>query len=187
MTVAIRGLAVLLAALAVPAAASVPTDDQVRRLQQTLGFDNAMDRVLDEKMDEQPALTELSATERACIVGELKPVMKRKLDGAFKQLFGDEQTAGAWLAFAETDGGRTLMAFVREGVVAKLEERPAPSPEAALGGMPLEAMGEVAAFMSTPEAKVLEREFPDVDMDDAEMDAFMAAVADTCGIDKARL
>ena len=175
-------LAGVLAMVVLPAAAAVPTDDQVVRLQRMMGFEGAIEKVITDQFGEQPVFVAMKASQRACLLGEMTPMMAGQMSDAFKDLFGDEQTASEWLAFADTAGGRKLMSFVQAGVQASMDGKPAPTPEAALGDMNAEEMGDMMTFMATPAAKVLERDFPALKMADAELETFMVGAMARCGI-----
>lgn len=181
------GLWLLLAALALPAAAAVPAHEQVKQLQQLFGFDSAIVRVMETEVGKEPAFAALTPAQRTCLLARIEPIMSVKLVDAFRTLFGDEQTAGQWIAFAQTDGGGKLMQFVRKGVEASINGQPAPEAESVLGGMPQAQMAQVVEFMGTPAAKVLEREFPDLDMTDAELEAFKDDARTHCAIEDATL
>ncbi|WP_213604930.1 hypothetical protein [Pseudoxanthomonas japonensis] len=182
-----RGLGFLLAFLAVPASATLPTHEQVRQLQQLFGFDSALVQVMETEIGKEPAFADMAPAQRTCLLARIEPIMSVKLVDAFRTLFGDEQTAGQWIAFAETEGGGKLMQFVRKGVESSINGQPAPEPESMLGGLPQAAMMQVVEFMGTPAAKVLEREFPDLDMTDAELDAFKDDAQTHCGIEDTTL
>ncbi|MGO4220399.1 hypothetical protein AB4Y64_00830 [Lysobacter sp. TAF61] len=184
MTHALRRVAaVALVLLPVVAVAAVPTDGQVARVQQLLGFDEAFALTMDEKFERAPELSHYSSTERTCVSGLVRPAFAGALNDAFRNLFGDGAVVEDWERFAQTPGGARFMEFVRSGVVATARNQPRPEPEAFMRGMTPEQFDEVSKFLASPAAAVLKREFPEMDLPQEQQSILAAKVHSQCGVE----
>ena len=96
--------------LSSPAAAASPTDAEVAQIQQLLGFDVAIERVIVGKIDKSEAFKGFTDQQRGCIKGELMPGFKASMLDSFRSLFGDGETIAAWKTFGQTKGGAKFVA-----------------------------------------------------------------------------
>lgn len=174
-------------AWAAPADAAVPTDAEVAQIQQLLGFDVAIERVIAGKIDNAEEFKGFSASQRGCIKGQLLPEFRTSMVDAFRQLFGDGETIAAWTRFGQTQGGAKFVAGMRAQVKGNIDNAVdgAPKAEAVefFKGMNAEELMQVMEFMQSPAAKVLEREFPDTDVSPAQIEQLGQRVSERCGIE----
>lgn len=170
-----------------PAAAAVPTDAEVAQIQQLLGFDVAIDKVIAGKIDNAEEFKAFSVSQRGCIKGELLPEFRGSMADAFRQLFGDGETIAAWTAFGQTKGGAKFVAGMREQIKGSIDNAVdgSPKPEAAefFKDMQADELMQVVEFMQTPAAKVLERDFPDTDVSPEQLQKLSERVSQRCGIE----
>lgn len=178
-----RMAAVALVLLPVVAAAAVPSDSQVARVQQLLGFDEAFALSMDEKFDRSPEMAHYSNRERSCVSGLVRPAFAGALNNAFRDLFGDAAVVEDWERFAQTPGGARFMEFVRSGVVATVRNQPRPEPEQFMDGLTPDQLNDVAKFMSSPAAAVLKRDFPEVDLPQDLQATLAKKVQAQCGVE----
>lgn len=183
-------LAVALAAgltWAAPAAAAAPTDAEVAQIQQLLGFDVAIERVIAGKIDKAEEFKAFSVSQRGCIKGELLPEFRSSMVDAFRQLFGDGETIAAWTRFGQTKGGAKFVAGMREQIKGSIDNAVdgAPKAEAAefFKDMQADELMQVMEFMQSPAAKVLERDFPDTDVSPEQLQKLSERVSQRCGIE----
>lgn len=174
-------------ALSGPAAAALPTDAEVAQIQQLLGFDVAIERVIAGKIDKSEAFERLSEQERGCIKGELLPRFKTSMLDSFRSLFGDGETIAAWKTFGQTKGGAKFVAGMREQVKANIDNAvdgtPMAEPVQFFKDMEADEMLQVVEFMQSPAGKVLERDFPDADVSPAQLEELGQRVSQRCGVE----
>ncbi len=186
MSLAPRGRrvgALLLLSLPLAAAANAPTDSQVVQVQRLLGFDQAFAQVMDDKIEDAPELAHYSARERSCVSGLVRPAFAGALNNAFRDLFVDGATVEDWMRFSQTPGGSRFLEFVRTGVVATARNQPRPEPETFMQGMSPEQLGDVATFMASPAATVLQRDFPEIDLPADMQTRLEKQVKAECGVE----
>lgn len=167
-------------------AANAPTDAQVVQVQQLLGFDQAFEQVMDDKIDDAPELAGYSATKRSCVGGLVRPAFAGALNDAFRDLFVDGETVEDWVRFSQTPGGSRFLEFVRTGVLATVRQQPRPEPATFMQGLSPEQIADVGAFMSSPAATVLQRDFPEIDLPHELQASLEKQVKDQCGVELPR-
>jgi hypothetical protein len=169
-----------------PAVAASPTDVEVAQIQQLLGFDVAIERVIVGKIDKSEAFKGYSEQERGCIKGELMPELKASMLDSFRSLFGDGETIAAWKTFGQTKGGAKFVAGMREQVKANIDNAvdgtPMAEPVQFFKGMEADELLQVVEFMRSPAGKVLERDFPDTDVSPAQLEELGQRVSQRCGV-----
>lgn len=189
MSQAVRGFvagALLLSLSPVALAKTAPTDGQVAQVQHLLGFDQAFSQAMDAKIDGAPELAQLSAGQRSCVGGIVRPAFAGALNNAFRDLFVDSTTVEDWVRFSQTPGGSRFLEFVRTGVLATVRQQPRPEPATFMQGLSPEQLADVGEFMSSPAATVLQRDFPDIDLPQAQQVALERQVKDECGVELPR-
>lgn len=182
----VAGLVLSGPALSGPAAAASPSDAEIVQIQQLLGFDVAIERVIVGKIDKSEAFKGYSEQERGCIKGELMPEFKASMLDAFRNLFGDGETIAAWKTFGQTKGGAKFVAGMREQVKANIDNAvdgaPMVEPVQFFKDMEADELLQVVEFMQSPAGKVLERDFPDTDVSPAQLEALDQRVSRRCGV-----
>ncbi|TKR33242.1 hypothetical protein FCE95_02735 [Luteimonas gilva] len=162
------------------ALAQTPTDAEIAQVRDLLGFGPATTRaVVDGSFRQQPQFGKYDAKEQSCLIGALTPEVDAELRNAFKTLFADSETTGAWLRFGRTAGGDKFTGLMRAAVDAKLKGVAAPSPFSAIDQMSKAEQADISAFMQSPAAAVLKKDFPDMPMPEA----FGKRAAQRCGIE----
>lgn len=187
MSAALARIALALSvALPGAAAAAVPTDAEVKTIQQLLGFDTAIRNVIAGKIDKAEEFKTLSGQERGCIRDQVLPPFEAQMRDSFRTLFGDGETIAAWSRFGQTAGGAKFFAGMRQQVNASIDRQvsgQAPQPDVQFfKDMNAEELQQVMLFMQSPAAAVLQRDFPDTAPDEAEIDQLVAQVAQRCGV-----
>ncbi|MCL1633683.1 hypothetical protein M2650_03360 [Luteimonas sp. SX5] len=164
-----------------PAHAQTPTDIEISQIKSLLGFTPDVTRkVVRASFDSQPELKRYDAAQQDCLLDALQPEVEGKLSEAFGDLFEDSETVAAWLRFAGTPGGAKLTGAMRAGVDAMINGGTAPNPFGTVSGMTAAERADVAAFMESPAAGVLKKDFPDLE----KPVAFGQDAARKCGIDE---
>lgn len=161
------------------AIAQTPTDAEIAQVQALLGFGPETTRiVVDSSFRQQPQFGDYDAKQQACLIDALTPEIDAELRNAFKTLFVDSETTAAWLRFGRTAGGGKFTGLMRAAVDAKLKGAMAPNPFSAIDGMSKAEQADISAFMQSPAASVLKKDFPDMPMPEA----FGKRAAQRCGI-----
>lgn len=178
-------------ALAVPALATPPSDQQIDRLQQVMGFDTVIGMVADKAVtleDLNSRAPDLTRLQSVCVIEHLKPQVRQKLQdiahASFKELFVDTDTAQAWLDFSATKAGDKVLSFMREVVQSAISDRPAPDPEATFADLSEQEATEVLDFKNSAAGEVMNKRFPDVPGSGEFMDTLRMDVMSQCGIEQ---
>lgn len=160
----IAALALVFAGLCgAPAAyARTPTNAEIAQVQELLGFTPATTlSVIKLSFGRQPEFARYSVGQQTCFIDALRPEVEKELRDSFKTLFVDSETVAAWLRFGKTPGGDRFTGLMRSGVEAKLKGSAMPNPLEAIGEMSDAERADVTAFMESPAAAVLKKDFPE--------------------------
>lgn len=170
-------------AVEAPAPAAPPTDADVDRFVGWMGLGDAIPAILRTELAKVPEMRALSAQQQECMIDVLRPPMRSMLRSSFRELLGEREIFLAWAEFAETDAGRKLFAFVRAGVDAKLKDQAAPDPAAFFADIGEQEQMQMARFMMTPAAAVMNKPFPDMQPPAEMFEQFEQEARTRCGID----
>ena len=189
-----RALALAAALIIAPALhAQDVSREQATALQAMLGFDAAMPTALDDALKRHGS-ADWTPAQRTCVAGHVQPLMQESLDRSIAELFGSTDTAKGWLDFAATDAGRKMLASVREVVAASVARKSRPTEAEAEADSAPPAMPQftdeetmaMLAFMTSPAAQVLSRDFPEPELDPERIAALQPRIESTCGVAFAR-
>lgn len=165
------------------APASPPTDADVDRFVDWMGLGDAIPAILRTELAKVPEMRSLSAQQQECMIDVLRPPMRSMLRSSFRELLGEREIFLAWAEFVETDAGRKLFAFVRAGVEAKIKDQTAPDPAAFFADIGEREQMQMAQFMMTPAAAVMNKPFPDMQPPAEMLEEFEQEARTRCGID----
>lgn len=171
------------AAVAAPAPAAPPTDADVDQFVGWMGLGDAIPAILRTELAKVPEMRALSAQQQECMIDILRPPMRSMLRSSFRELLGEREIFLAWAEFVETDAGRKLFAFVRAGVEAKIKDEAAPDPAAFFADIGEKEQMQMAQFMMTPAAAVMNKPFPDMQPPAEMFEQFEQEARTRCGID----
>ncbi len=141
---------VLLALLPMTAFAEPPTAEDIAAVEHMFGFDQLMTILLDRTYISPKEYGPLDETQLACVKNEAMPVFHAKVDDLFAQLFANREIVAEWVRFAGTGGGGKFLDFLRQGVVAKASDLPAPTDAELDAYLDKGEWAEVDAFLHTP-------------------------------------
>lgn len=170
-------------AVEAPAPAAPPTDADVDRFVGWMGLGDAIPAILRTELAKVPEMRALSAQQQECMIEVLRPPMRSMLRTSFRELLGEREIFLAWAEFVETDAGRKLFAFVRAGVEAKIKDQTAPDPAAFFADIGEQEQMQMAQFMMTPAAAVMNKPFPDMQPPAEMFEQFEQEARTRCGID----
>lgn len=170
-------------AVEAPAPAAPPTDADVDRFVGWMGLGDAIPAILRTELAKVPEMRALSAQQQECMIDVLRPPMRSMLRSSFRELLGEREIFLAWAEFVETDAGRKLFAFVRAGVEAKIKDQAAPDPAAFFADIGEQEQMQMARFMMTPAAAVMNKPFPDMQPPAEMFEQFEQEARTRCGID----
>ncbi len=170
-------------AVEAPAPVTPPTDADVDRFVGWMGLGDAIPAILRTELAKVPEMRALSAQQQECMIEVLRPPMRSMLRTSFRELLGEREIFLAWAEFVETDAGRKLFAFVRAGVEAKIKDQAAPDPAAFFADIGEQEQMQMAQFMMTPAAAVMNKPFPDMQPPAELFEQFEQEARTRCGID----
>lgn len=170
-------------AVEAPAPVAPPTDADVDRFVGWMGLGDAIPAILRTELAKVPEMRALSAQQQECMIDVLRPPMRSMLRTSFRELLGEREIFLAWAEFVETDAGRKLFAFVRAGVEAKIKDQAAPDPAAFFADIGEQEQMQMAQFMMTPAAAVMNKPFPDMQPPAEMFEQFEQEARTRCGID----
>lgn len=170
-------------AVEAPAPAAPPTDADVDQFVGWMGLGDAIPAILRTELAKVPEMRALSAQQQECMIEVLRPPMRSMLRTSFRELLGEREIFLAWAEFVETDAGRKLFAFVRAGVEAKIKDQAAPDPAAFFADIGEQEQMQMAQFMMTPAAAVMNKPFPDMQPPAEMFEQFEQEARTRCGID----
>lgn len=143
--------------------AAVPADVEIAQVQRLFGFTPAVTRrVIQGSFERQPEFSRYGEAQKTCFLDALQPDVENELRESFKRLFADAETVAAWLRFGRTAGGDRFTGLLRAAVDARLDGKIAPNPLAAVADMSDAERADVLAFMESPAALVLKKDFPEM-------------------------
>jgi hypothetical protein len=163
-----------------PARASA-SDADVRRILAVFGIEQAMPQILAAALDAQPEFAVLEAKQKVCVRDIFRPEAEALLIEGFRQLFVDRETIDAWETFSGTSGGGKFFTFMQKVFLAAASGREPPPPAEVLAGMTDAELGDIQAFMITDAGKVLQKDFPSLDMDQKTIEAVEKRATAECG------
>lgn len=169
-------------AVEAPVPAAPPTDADVDRFVGWMGLGDAIPAILRTELAKVPEMQALSAQQQECMIDVLRPPMRSMLRSSFRELLGEREIFLAWAEFVETDAGRKLFAFVRAGVEAKIKDQAAPDPAAFFADIGEQEQMQMAQFMMTPAAAVMNKPFPDMQPPAEMFEQFEQEARTRCGI-----
>lgn len=170
-------------AVETPAPASPPTDADVDRFVGWMGLGDAIPTILRKELAKVPEMRALSAQQQECVIDLLGPPMRSMLRSSFRELLGEREIFLAWAEFVQTDAGRKLFAFVRAGVEAKINDQAAPEPAVFFADIGEQEQMQMAQFMMTPAAAVMNKPFPEMQSLTEMSEEFEQEARTRCGID----
>ena len=159
---------ILMLALCCPAfaLAAPPTPQGLTDIQKLFGFDVLIDLVFEKQFDAAPIFNTLAPEKKACLLDLLRADMHASMGKSMGEMFVDQKTIADWMAFSLTSGGGTFLQMMRATVVAKATGQEAPDLAAAMMALGPAESAEVAAFMHSPAAQVMEKGFPEMPTSD---------------------
>ncbi len=166
-------------AVAAPARLTVA---QAREAQALFGFDEAIPKIIEEAFKEQPEYQTMTPTQRQCLLDMASPSFYGLFDDAFIEMFGDPGIFAGWKAFSETPGGRIFLGGMRKAVLFKINGGPEPDMAGMFGAMGDAEKADVAAFMESPAASVMQKGFPDVTFPPGMEKTLQARAQQECGV-----
>lgn len=184
------GFALALALTCAPlrdAHATEATDAQVQSLKTLLGFDRLIAHAVKISVRDEKAFAGVDDRTQVCVEGLVAPLVDAHLSRALRSLFNDGETIDEWVAFSKKPVGGKLLASMRDDMfVSALGEAPQVekfNPETISD----EERTDLIAFFMSPAAKVLQKNFPNMDLPEQELQAASERAVVECGLDKADL
>lgn len=172
-------------ALAESAVAATPaplTVAQAREAQALFGFDVAIPTIIEEAFKEQPEYQTMTPTQRECLLDMASPAFYGLFDEAFIELFGDTEVLAGWKAFSVTPGGRIFIDTMRKAVLFKIKGEPEPDMTGIFAAMNDAEKADMAGFIGSPAASVMQKGFPDVEFPPGLEKTLQARAQKECGV-----
>jgi hypothetical protein len=142
------GLAVALLPAFAVAAPTTATD--LAAMRKLLGFDLAPGVIAERMLTDGPVPAPRDTPQFACLRNVLVTAYSAKIDASLKRTFASHEDVQAWQKFAATNGGRMLLAHLRDGVLAMARGTPPPSEDAFYGRLDANGQADIEAFVATP-------------------------------------
>lgn len=155
---------------------------QAREAQALFGFDVAIPKIIEDAFKEQPEYRTMTPTQRQCLLDMASPSFYALFDDAFIEMFGDPGIFASWKAFSETPGGRIFLDGMRKALLFKITGGPEPDMAGMFGSMGDAEKADVAAFMESPAASVMQKGFPDVEFPPGMEKTMQARAQQECGV-----
>ena len=167
---------------AIAAAPARLTVEQAREAQALFGFDVAIPTIIEEAFKEQPQYQTMTPTQRECLLDMASPAFHGLFDDAFIELFGDTDVLAGWKAFSVTAGGRLFLDGMRKAVLFKIKGEPEPDMAGIFAAMNDAEKADIAGFISSPAANVMQKGFPDVEFPSDLQKTMQTRAQKECGV-----
>ncbi|MFD0738147.1 hypothetical protein ACFQZQ_02425 [Lysobacter koreensis] len=181
MNAFLRSMCLLLLCFPSIAAADAPTPQSIVAVERMLGLDVTIDYVLAKLFETDASFEVFPPGQRKCLLDSLTENAHADMRQSIGSMFGDDATAVAWIAFAKTPGGSKVLGAMRDMTIAQVKGQPVPDMAAVEAGLGAAERQDIAAFMQTPAAEVMQKKFPSFGSADQDAAAVEVA-AQNCGI-----